>query len=202
MAYSVWQCWCLGNSTNAVSSSINASLRLKPDLQFSDDEEFLIKLVISACLFIFFLCRKALATNCHRRCHQRDRIITGCWGAYGYYNHSAGAQDKKQKQAVLVRRLSLLPRRWWQSLIILWFHPGSPSFSLSSMPSRDSPSKKLPQPIRKRPADDVQVTSVTTERITRVLRLRVPSHCCVVAACNMHVQNGGRKVLRKELLEK
>lgn len=44
---------------------------------------------------VCFLCRKATTADRDRWCHQRHRLITGCWSAHGHYYHSPGAQNKK-----------------------------------------------------------------------------------------------------------
>ena len=58
---------------------------------------------------VCFLCRKASTADRNRWCHQRNRLITGCWSAHGHYYHSPGAQNKKQKRQLHVRKQSIIP---------------------------------------------------------------------------------------------
>lgn len=106
-----------------------------------------------------FLRRKTTATDRNRWCHQRYCFITGCWSAYGHYHYSASAQDKKPKGRLFVRQHSII------ALIFPTCFVPSTNMVLVcllflSLIRSDSPSRKLSQPIRKRPGDDIQVTYV------------------------------------------
>lgn len=104
-------------------------------------------------MFLFFVVvcfRKASATDSNRWCHQRHRLIIGCRSADGHHNHSPGAEDKKQKRRLLVRKHDVTPHAGL---------PESSSFILPVSPLSRSGSPSRKQPIRKR-TDEIQVTVV------------------------------------------
>ena len=60
------------------------------------------------CVCVYFPSRKATTTDRNRWCHQRCCLTTGRWSAHGHNYHGPGAQNKKQKRRLLVRKQSII----------------------------------------------------------------------------------------------